>query len=112
MINPAPLPVEEPIPPAQVLGLPLDFVGLVLGPVAMIAWLTLVDVGLNPEAHRLAGVLLLTITWWITEPVPIAVTGLLSIAVCVFIGAVPTAGTKASAVEVAFAPFAHPTTFF
>src|SRR5687768_1186417 len=70
--------------------LPIDLIGLVLGPVLMGAWLLFVDRGsLSLEAHRLAGILLLTITWWLTEPVPLAVTGLSAVALAVFLGAVP-----------------------
>src|SRR6476620_10520699 len=106
-------PIEEPLAPAQVLGLPLDFVGLIAGPAAMIAWLVWGNAGLNPQAHTLAGILLLTIIWWITEPIPIALTGFLSVTLCVVLGAVPAdAANKFSAVKIAFAPFADPAAFF
>lgn len=89
--------------------------GLVLGPAAMAAWLAFVDPGsLTPEAHRLAGVLLLTIIWWITEPIPIPATGLLGVVLAVIVGAVPlaegeSAGTR---VRIALAQFGNPTLFF
>lgn len=75
--------------PPRVFGIRLDLIGLVCGPAAMGFWLALVDLGLPPQAHRLAGVLLLTIIWWVTEPVPIAITGLFALALAVAIGAVP-----------------------
>jgi sodium-dependent dicarboxylate transporter 2/3/5 len=86
----------------------IDRLGLILGPVAMLIWLLLVDVGLPVQAHRLAGVLLLTLIWWSTEPVPVAATGLLAVALCVMLGAVP-GKTPARTV---LAPFADPSAFF
>lgn len=92
----------------------LDFVGLLLGPALLIAWLTLVDpaaLGLRPEAHRLAGIMLLTITWWLTEPIPIAGTAILAVCLTVFLGAVPIDGSRKPA-EIALAPFADPSAYF
>jgi len=91
---------------------PIDRIGLILGPALLIGWLYWAPANLaTPEAHRLAGILLLTITWWLTEPIPIAATGLVAVALTVFLGAVPVAeGEKA--VKVALAPFGDPTVFF
>ena len=87
--------------------------GLVLGPLAMVAWLAWGPrEGLSDEAHRLAGVLILTIIWWITEPLPIAVTGLCGVVLSVVIGAVPVAEGTFDQARVAFAPFGNPTVFF
>src|SRR5204862_495906 len=84
-------------------GQPLDKVGLVLGPLLMLGWLVFVDTGsLRPEAHRLAGILILTLVWWVTEPIPIPATGLLAVALCVVLRAMPE-GERARAV---LAPFA------
>jgi len=93
---------------------PIDRIGLILGPVAMIAWLAIVPQGeLSPQAFRLAGVLLLTIIWWLTEPIPIPATALLAVALCVFMGAVPgDANSSAPPAKVALAPFADPSAFF
>lgn len=56
----------------------------------MLAWFLFGDAPeLSAEAHRLCGVLLLVIIWWLTEPVPIPVTGLLGVALAVVTGAVP-----------------------
>lgn len=95
-------------------GWSIDLVGLVLGPALLAGWLLLVDRGsFSVEAHRLAGVLLLTITWWLTEPIPIPVTGLLAVALCVILGAVPTnAQGKLESAKMVFAPFAQPSVFF
>jgi sodium-dependent dicarboxylate transporter 2/3/5 len=57
--------------------------------------------------------MLLTIIWWLTEPIPIAATGLLAVGLAVFLGAVP--GDEAGsfhAARVALAPFGDPTLFF
>jgi solute carrier family 13 (sodium-dependent dicarboxylate transporter), member 2/3/5 len=97
--------------PPRVFGIRLDLIGLVCGPVVMGFWLAVVDLGLPPEAHRLAGVLLLTIIWWITEPVPIAITGLLALALAVVIGAVKTDG-KLKPEDVVFAKFSSSSFFF
>ena len=52
-------------------------VGGILGPLlAIILWLLPID-GLNEEAHHLLCIMALVAIWWITEPVPIAVTSLL-----------------------------------
>jgi sodium-dependent dicarboxylate transporter 2/3/5 len=61
--------------------------GLVLGPVVLLALLLTPMPGLKPEAHRLAAVLGFVITWWVCEPVPLAVTGLIGSALCVALGA-------------------------
>ena len=99
-------------PPAT--RLPIDLIGLVLGPVLMCGWLLFVDRGsLSPEAHKLAGILLLTITWWLTEPVPLAVTGLSAVALTVFLGAVPVESDgRFEPARTALAPFADPSAFF
>ena len=106
--------LETPPPPRDDLPwlhLNLDRIGLVLGPTVLIAWLTLVDPGpLTAHAHVLAGILLLTILWWITEPIPIAGTALLAIVLCIVLGAVP--GTSREAVRTVLAPFAEPSVFF
>lgn len=82
----------------------------------MAAWLLFADQGsLTPEAHRLSGVLLLTIIWWITEPIPIPATGLLGVALAVITGAVPVpedASGTFKPVRVALAQFGNPTVFF
>jgi len=68
---------------------------------------------MSSEAHRLCGVLLLTIIWWLTEPIPIPVTGLLGVVLAVMVGAVPAEGAGAlEAARVALAPFGNPTLFF
>jgi len=98
------------------LRFPWDRVGLVLGPLVMIAWLIFGQaIDLPSEAHRLAGVLLLVIIWWVTEPIPIPATGLLGVALAVVLGAVPVpeaASGRMAPVRIALAPFGNPTLFF
>lgn len=94
---------------------PWDRIGLIAGPLAMIAWLALGDSqGLSTEAHRLCGVLLLVIIWWLTEPVPIPVTGLFGVALAVVVGAVPRSESAPALepVRLVLAPFGNPTLFF
>src|SRR5438552_1764033 len=85
---------------------------LLVGPVVLVGWLFLVDVGLPPEAHRLAGILLMTLIWWVAEPMPIAATGLLGVALCVILDALPPAERGRDGLRLVFAPFADPSVFF
>ena len=80
----------------------------------MAAWLAFgPSEQLTTEAHRLSGVLLLTIIWWITEPIPIAATGLGALVLAVAIGAVPAgADGKLEPARTALAAFGNPTVFF
>jgi len=91
----------------------IERVGFVLGPALMAGWLALTgQFPVSPEAHRLAGILLLTIIWWVTEPIPIAATGLLAVVLCVILGAVPPDERAKDGVRTVLAPFADPTAFF
>jgi sodium-dependent dicarboxylate transporter 2/3/5 len=88
-----------------------DRIGFVLGPLALIAWFLFTTPGvLRPEAHRLAGILLLTFIWWVTEPIPIAATGLLAVVLCVVLGVGSDSGRDAT--RAVLAPFADPSVFF
>ena len=79
----------------------------------MAAWIVLgPHQGITPEAHRLTGVLLLTIIWWLTEPIPIPATGLFAVVLSVVVGAVPVAEGDPAAVVIALAQFGNPTLFF
>lgn len=51
----------------------------------MIAWLCLPGVWEDP-ANRLLGVWMLTLIWWVTEPIPIPATGILAIGLIFFLG--------------------------
>lgn len=89
--------------------------GLALGPLLLVGWLFVVPPGTrSPEAHRLAGIMLLTVAWWITEPIPIPATGLLAIVLSVFLRAVPQteAGGAFQPARIVLAPLADPSVFF
>jgi sodium-dependent dicarboxylate transporter 2/3/5 len=78
-------------------------IGLFLGPVASAALYLTPLPNLRPEAHLLAAVLIWVVVWWITEPVPIPITALIGVVLCVVSGAAPA--------PKAFAPLADPTIF-
>lgn len=104
----------SPVAEADVSSSPLLLrrTGLVLGLSLLVGWLTLVPQGtLSIEGHRLAGVLLLTVIWWVTEPIPIAATGLLAVTLAVILGAVPEPSTGSIAKAV-LSSFADPSVFF
>jgi solute carrier family 13 (sodium-dependent dicarboxylate transporter), member 2/3/5 len=63
-------------------------VGLFLGPALLVLFLVL-PTGLDRDEHRLAAVLLLVITLWITEAVPLPVGGLIGIVVATLLGVAP-----------------------
>src|SRR5690349_17952939 len=93
--------------------MPVDRIGLVLGPAVMFAWLLSPKAeSLTPEAHRFAGVFLLTVIWWVTEPIPIAATGLLSVVLSALVGVLPAGWAPERISRTLFAPFASPSVFF
>jgi sodium-dependent dicarboxylate transporter 2/3/5 len=99
--------------PPRIMGVPVDMLGLLLGPLLMLFWMYGVETNLPPPAHRLAGVMLLTVVWWICEPIPIPATGLLALALCVMFDAVsPDASQAGRGAQEAFARFADPALFF
>lgn len=66
-------------------------IGLVLGIVLFLAMLLAPSPeGLKPEARRMAAVALLMATWWITEPIAIALTSLLPLALFPLLGILPS----------------------
>jgi len=90
-------------PPAETHTALRQRVGWWLGPVLLVAMLWLPLPGLTPEAHRLAAVMALVITFWVTEAIPLAATALLGPALCVVLGV----GED----KKVLAPFASPITF-
>jgi sodium-dependent dicarboxylate transporter 2/3/5 len=76
--------------------------GVWLGPVLFLAVLA-APTGLAPLPHRLAAVMTLVVTWWITEPVPLPVTALLGPALAALLGV--------SRARDAFSPFGDPVIF-
>lgn len=103
--------LKSPSPPRPMIDEPADHthtatrqrVGLFLGPGLLLAMLLLPLPGLTPEAHRLAAVMMLVITFWVTEAIPLAATALLGPALCVVLGV----GED----KKILAPFASPITF-
>lgn len=64
-------------------------VGLVLAPIVMIALLA-ADMGdLSPVAHRLAAIIGFTVVLWVCETLPLAMTAMLSVSLCVLLGVAP-----------------------
>ncbi len=75
-------------------------IGLFLGPLVAVT-LYLIDMpSLSPKAHVLAAVLSWTVVWWICEPIPLAMTALMSSVLCVIFGV--------SDARAVFAPYADP----
>ena len=77
--------------------------GLILAPLVFFAVLLLPSSTLSPEAHRLAAVVAVVITLWVTEALPLAVTALLGPVLAVMLQVAP--------VRTAFAPMANPLIF-
>jgi sodium-dependent dicarboxylate transporter 2/3/5 len=77
-------------------------VGLVLGPVVLIA-LLVAPIALASAPHRLAAILAMMVVLWVTEALPLAVTALIGPVLAVILQVVPA--------RTAFAPFADPIIF-
>ncbi len=75
-------------------------IGLFLGPLVALALYSMDMPSLSPKAHVLAAILSWTVVWWVCEPIPLAMTALLSSVLCVVFGV-----NEARAV---FAPYADP----
>jgi sodium-dependent dicarboxylate transporter 2/3/5 len=60
-------------------------IGLFLGPLVFLALLAL-PLGLEGRQQALAAVLGLVVTWWITEAIPIPITGVVGLCLCVILG--------------------------
>ena len=60
-------------------------VGLFLGPLVFLV-LYLAPLGLPPEQQALAAVFAFVIIYWLTEPIPIPVTAVLALAMCIIFG--------------------------
>lgn len=76
--------------------------GLFLGPLLALA-VYIAPIHVKQPAHTLAAVLTWVVVWWVTEPVPIPITALLGVILCVLTGV--ASATKA------FAPLADPTIY-
>jgi len=75
-------------------------IGLFLGPLVALVLYSVDMPSLSPKAHVLAAILSWTVVWWVCEPIPLAMTALLSSVLCVVFGV-----GEARAV---FAPYADP----
>lgn len=94
--HPAPAPDHLSVPLGQEVISPAEerfergrkTVGLFLAPALFVLCLVL-PLDLDAAQHRLAAVLLLTITLWITEAVPLPVGGLIGVVVAILVGVAP-----------------------
>ena len=78
-------------------------IGAIVGPLcALLVWF-LPIAGIDVAQHKLLAIMSLVAIWWITEPVPIAVTSLLGPLLCVLCGV--------AEMKEAFASFANPMIF-
>lgn len=76
--------------------------GLFAGPVALVVML-LMPFDLTWEQHGLAAIMVFTIVFWLTEAIPIPVTAVVAMALCVLLGVAP--------VDEVFAAFGDSTLF-
>ena len=85
-------------------------VGLFLGPLVLLAMLA-IPFDLDGNQHRLLAILAFTVVWWVTEAIPIPVTALVAVALCVLLEATPPPEEGDSAADVVFSLFADDTVF-
>jgi solute carrier family 13 (sodium-dependent dicarboxylate transporter), member 2/3/5 len=91
-----------------------NFWGLILGSLFLVAWLTIPGLAVT-SADRLLGIWVLTILWWITEPIPIPATGLLAISLCFLLGIpqeLQPTGKTPDHLKTLLVGFSEPTFFF
>ncbi|MHB1568048.1 MAG: SLC13 family permease [Solirubrobacteraceae bacterium] len=83
-------------------------IGLIAGPVVLLA-IRLAPLHVTPSQHSLAAVLGLSLVYWATEALPIPITSILALALCVMLDVPgPSNGSPA---EVVFSYFSSPTLF-
>jgi sodium-dependent dicarboxylate transporter 2/3/5 len=75
-------------------------IGLFLGPIVAIIVYMIDMPQLSHKAHVLAAILSMTVVWWICEPIPLAMSALVSSILCVVCGV--------GEVKKVFAPYADP----
>ncbi len=85
-------------------------VGLFLGPLVLLAMLA-IPFDLDGNQHRLLAILAFTVVWWVTEAIPIPITALLAVVLCVLLEAVPPPEEGDTAADVVFGLFADDTVF-
>jgi sodium-dependent dicarboxylate transporter 2/3/5 len=74
-----------------------------LGPLIFLIILLFPFPSLSPPAHKLAAIVLWVVVWWIGEPVPLPMTALLGVILCVLLGL--------AEIKTALAPFSDPVIF-
>lgn len=62
------------------------FLKWLLGPLLSLSFLVFVETTLNPPQHRLVGILIWVVLWWITQPISLSATGLLGVSLAVALG--------------------------
>ena len=77
--------------------------GMVLAPVLFLAMLALPAGSMSPEAHRLAAIIVLVVTLWVSEALPLPVSALLGPLLAIVLRVAPASK--------ALAPFADPIIF-
>lgn len=77
--------------------------GMLLAPLTFVAVLLYPFPALSPEAHKLAAIISCTLVLWITEALPLPVTGLIGPTLAILLGIAPASK--------AFGPFADPIMF-
>jgi solute carrier family 13 (sodium-dependent dicarboxylate transporter), member 2/3/5 len=85
-------------------------VGLFLGPI-LFAVVLLIPFELEPNQHRLAAILALVVTWWVTEAIPIPMTALVGVGLVALLEATPAPPEGDSATDVVFAAIGDDTIF-
>lgn len=83
--------------------------GIALGPILLTAVL-LAPLPVTARQHHLTAVLVFTITYWISEALPIPITSILALVLCVLLNVPPIHGSE-TATQVTFTSFASPTLF-
>ncbi len=78
-------------------------VSLWLGPFIFLIMLFLPFPSLSPAAHGLAAIVLWVIVWWIGEPIPLPMTAILGVILCVLLGIAD--------IKTALSPFSDPVIF-
>lgn len=84
-------------------------IGLFLGPVVFAA-IYFLPLGLEDNQQALAAIFSLVIIWWLTEPIPIPVTAILALALCILFQ-VPPEDEERTAAQIVFGSFTSSTIF-
>jgi solute carrier family 13 (sodium-dependent dicarboxylate transporter), member 2/3/5 len=84
-------------------------VGLVLGPIAFLL-MYFAPLPLEQDQHTLAAILVFTIIYWLSEAIPIPVTAVLALALCVLFTIVPAPPDDTTG-DVVYGAFSSPTIF-